>query len=166
MPNDRSSRIIKDGHIVNNDWTIVVNDNTALPEGNLLVSFDLWQSHKSMLLQRPLIGLYLQNDHVIDDIADELAHFAVIAIYFPTFMDGRGFSMARLLRDRYNYQGEIRATGNIIRDQLHYLKRCGVNAFDFDETIDLHASLTSLNDFTEAYQMGVDQKTPLFRRRL
>lgn len=163
MPNN--PKIIKDKHIINNEWLIVNNDDDLLPEGQLLVSLSIWESQKSTLLERPTVGLWLQNDQCVSAIADDLNHFAVIAIDFPAFMDGRGFSIARLLRDRYQYQGEIRATGGVIRDQLCYLKRCGFNAFDMEEDINLEAALASLDDFSESYQTSVDQKTPLFRRR-
>lgn len=163
MPNN--SRIIKDGNIISNDWIIANDSSATLPDGNILVSLELWEANKDALLTRPAVGLWLKNDQCVSTIADSLASFAVIAIDFPSFMDGRGFSIARLLRERYDYQGEIRATGDVIRDQLCYLKRSGFNAFDMDESIDLDAALASLNDFSESYQTGADQKTPLFRRR-
>jgi uncharacterized protein (DUF934 family) len=143
-----------------------VNDIDApLPEGNLLVSLDVWEAQKDTLTHRDMVGLWLKNDQCISSISEILAQFSVIAIDFPVFMDGRGFSIARLLRDRYSYKGEVRATGGIIRDQLCYLKRSGFNAFDMEADIDLEASLQSLNDFTESYQTSADQTTPLFRRR-
>jgi uncharacterized protein (DUF934 family) len=163
MPNN--SRIIKDGNIISNEWIIANDSSATLPDGNILASLELWEANKDALLTRPAVGLWLKNDQCVSTIADSLASFAVIAIDFPSFMDGRGFSIARLLRDRYDYQGEIRATGDVIRDQLCYLKRSGFNAFDMDESIDLDAALASLNDFSESYQTGADQKTPLFRRR-
>lgn len=168
MPSNQ--QIIKDGQIVDNDWTIVsdtgVTDTvTTLPEGKLLVSVAVWTEHKESLLARAEVGLWLQNDQDLAPVADDFASFSVIAIDFPGFMDGRGFSVARLLRDRYDYKGEVRATGQAIRDQLSYLQRCGFNAFDLDESIDLAQALHSLNDFTESYQTSADQKIPLFRRR-
>jgi uncharacterized protein (DUF934 family) len=81
-------------------------------------------------------------------------------------MDGRSFSTARLLRERYGFTGELRAVGNFIRDQLCYLRRCGVNAFAFTrEDMNLEDALKSLGDFSEYYQASVDQPLPLFRRR-
>jgi uncharacterized protein (DUF934 family) len=163
MPNNPN--IIKDGAIINNDWLIVNDIDAPLPEGNLLVSLDIWETQKDTLSNRDMVGLWLKNDQCISEISEELTQFSVIAIDFPVFMDGRGFSIARLLRDRFGYKGEVRATGGIIRDQLCYLKRSGFNAFDMEAGIDLEASLQSLNDFTESYQTSADQATPLFRRR-
>ena len=77
----------------------------------------------------------------------------------------RGFSIARLLRERYDYQGEIRAIGNIIRDQLYLLQRCGFNGFELEAGIDLTEAAKSLQDFSDAYQVAVDQPVPLFKRR-
>ncbi len=162
MPNN--PKIIKDGKIADNDW-IIINEESELSDEQSIVSLDIWTSQKEDLKARKSLGLFLKNDQCISDIAEELEHFDVIAIDFPVFMDGRGFSLARLLRDRYGYQGEVRATGGVIRDQLCYLKRCGFNAFDMDESIDLEAALHSLNDFTESYQTSADQVTPLYRRR-
>ena len=94
-----------------------------------------------------------------------IADFALIAINFPGFMDGRGFSVARLLRERYGFTGELRASGGVIRDQLCYLQRCGFSSFDLDADINIEAAVESLNDFSEGYQISVDLPTPLFRRR-
>jgi uncharacterized protein (DUF934 family) len=170
MPNNM---MIKEGEIIENNWKLITSADELSAEGlsvdgNVLVSLELWQAHKVALSARvssQSIGLWLKNDQCVSTLVDELNQFAVIAIDFPVFMDGRGFSIARLLRDRYAYIGELRATGAVIRDQLCYLKRCGFNAFDLDESIDLEAALASLNDFSEAYQTSADQQTPLFRRR-
>jgi len=81
-------------------------------------------------------------------------------------MDGRSFSTARILRERYGFKGELRAIGNFIRDQLCYLRRCGVNAFAFaNPDTNLEIAVKSLTDFSEYYQASVDQPLPLFRRR-
>ena len=93
-----------------------------------------------------------------------LEQLSLVAINFPIFTDGRGFSYARELREN-GYKGEIRAVGNFIRDQLFYLQRCGFNAFEFASAIDLDAALASLEDFGDAYQAAPDQPKPLFRRR-
>ena len=88
----------------------------------------------------------------------------LIAINFPTLMDGRGFSYARELRER-GYRGELRATGHFIRDQLTYLSRCGFDAFDPADESQLEDALPHLEDFSEAYQAAPDRPLPLFRRR-
>jgi len=163
MPNN--AKIIKDGEIIDNQWPIVdATIDTTIPEGNIILPLEAWQANKSSLKNRK-VGLLLKNDQQLDEISDDLCTFNLIAIDFPVFMDGRGFSIARLLRDRYHFKGEIRATGHFIRDQLSYLKRSGFNAFDLDNDIDIQAALTSLDDFSDGYQTSADQHTPLFRRR-
>ena len=165
MPNN--AQIIKDGQIISNEWQLVTDESvleTGLPEGQLIVSLEIWQAAQEQLATKPT-GLWIRNDQSLADIADQLNKFSVIAIDFPVFMDGRGFSLARLLRDRYGYQGEVRATGAFIRDQLCYLRRSGFNAFDLADDINVEAALASLSDFSDGYQISADQQTPLFRRR-
>lgn len=161
-------RIIKNDSIVDNPWRIIANDESLENkpnETNLIVPLSVWQDTEA-LQQRDDIGVWIDNDIELEAFAESIIKAPIIAINFPAFMDGRGFSLARLLRERYRYQGEIRTIGHIIRDQLCYLKRCGFNAFSFsDESVDLEASLNSLNDLTEAYQTSVDKPMPLFRRR-
>jgi uncharacterized protein (DUF934 family) len=112
----------------------------------------------------PAIGVVLEADQPPSAIEPALSSLALVAINFPAFTDGRGFSYARELRDR-GFTGEIRATGHFIRDQLYYLQRCGFNAFEFDGEVDLEQVLASLDDFSDAYQADTRQTDPLFRRR-
>ena len=87
-----------------------------------------------------------------------------MVVNFPVFTDGRGFSYGRELRER-GYQGELRAAGHFIRDQLTYLSRCGFDAFQMADESQLEDALASLDDFSESYQAAIDQPLPLFRRR-
>jgi uncharacterized protein (DUF934 family) len=89
----------------------------------------------------------------------------LIAVNFPQFTDGRGYSIARLLRERYSWRGELRAIGDVLRDQLFYLARCGFDAFMLREGQDAQAALAAFNDFSEGYQASVERPQPLFRRR-
>lgn len=95
---------------------------------------------------------------------DHLDQIPLVAINFPTFMDGRGFSYARELRER-GFKGELRATGQFIRDQLVYLSRCGFDSFQMADESLLEDALASLGDFSEFYQASANQPLPLFRRR-
>jgi uncharacterized protein (DUF934 family) len=164
-------QIIKDGLVTDDNWTLIEDSDaatTAEIKGQSIVPLSLWQTEQS--LQRENIGLLLDNDIDLSTISKDLTNVPVIAINFPSFTDGRGFSIARLLRERYGYKGEIRAVGYVIRDQLCYLKRCGFNAFSFNPenilgAFDLAAISASLNDFTDSYQISADTPTPLFRRR-
>jgi uncharacterized protein (DUF934 family) len=98
-------------------------------------------------------------------IAARLSEISLIEINFPKFGDGRGFSIARLLRERYGYKGELRAVGEVARDHLHYMEQCGFDAFLLREGEDVEDALAAFDDFSEHYQASVKQPTPLFRRR-
>lgn len=104
----------------------------------------------------------------VDDpasLVDALDGLTTIAVRFPAFGDGRGYSIGRLLRERYGYRGELRAVGDVQRDQLYYLWRVGFDAFLLREGEDPAAALAALGDFSEAYQASVERPLPLFRRR-
>jgi len=146
------------------------------PQGDLLVPLKLWQLSSSALLGRPSgrVGVWLapQEDPAL--IADSLDALALVAVHFPQFTDGRGYSTARLLRERYGWKGELRAIGDIQRDQLFYLSRVGFDAFELNDGVDVpqedllrsaQAALSAFDDFSEAYQTSVERPLPLFRRR-
>jgi uncharacterized protein (DUF934 family) len=97
-------------------------------------------------------------------LLEHLHEISLVAVNFPSFMDGRGFSYGRELRER-GYRGELRAVGSFIRDQLHYLSRCGFNAFQLADEQELEEAIASLGDFDEHYQGAIDEPRPLFRRR-
>jgi uncharacterized protein (DUF934 family) len=99
-------------------------------------------------------------------VAARLSGAARVEVNFPKFGDGRGFSIARLLRDRYGYKGELRAVGQVARDHLHYMEQCGFDAFLLREGEDVDEALAAFDDFTEHYQGTVAQPVPLFRRRI
>ena len=98
-------------------------------------------------------------------VADRLAHVARVEVHFPKFGDGRGFSIGRLLRERYGYKGELRAVGPLTRDHLFFLESCGFDAFELRDGEDPHAALAAFDDFSEAYQASPARPLPLFRRR-
>jgi uncharacterized protein (DUF934 family) len=98
-------------------------------------------------------------------IAEDLRLFGVVAVKFPKVTDGRGYSIACLLRERYGWKGELRAFGDIWRDQLFFLASCGFNAFALREGEDPREALAAFGDFSETYQGSVRQPLPLFRRR-
>jgi uncharacterized protein (DUF934 family) len=111
------------------------------------------------------IGVRLEPADDPAELAPDLDRLKLVAINFPKFADGRGYSSAALLRTRHGYRGELRAVGDVGRDQLFYLKRCGFDAFVLAPHRDPHAALASLGDFSERYQGSVDDPLPLFRKR-
>jgi len=160
------AQLLKDNQIIEDSWVFLDDSAETLPSGNILLSLEQWQQFSDQLSQHNgELGLWLEGNAEIDTVIDSLQQLSLIAIKFPKFVDGRGFSLARLLRERYNYNGELRAIGEFIRDQLYLLKRCGFNAFQLTEDQDLSEASKSLSDFSETYQVSADQQEPLFRRR-
>lgn len=159
-------KLIKNNAVIDDNWQLVREESALINSGKLIISLPLWLAHKETLKNRQTeIGLLLTSSDEPESIKNELSYFALIAIEFPLFSDGRGYTIARLLRERYNFTGEIRAVGDVLQDQLFYMKRCGFNAFAIREDKNIQAALKSLNDFSNSYQAGVDQPLPLFRRR-
>ncbi len=123
--------LIKDGRPAEDTW-VTLEDEAPLPhDRDLIVSLDRWQRDREALSRRNgRLGLRLRSDQPAALIAEDLQHFAVIALEFPKFTDGRGYSTARLLRERYGFRGELRAVGDVLRDQFLFLQRCGFDAFE------------------------------------
>ncbi len=134
--------------------------------GDIIVPVTLWLAQRDALLFRAgRVGVWLEANEDPALIADDLAQFGVVAVNFPQFTDGRGYSIARLLRERYGWRGELRAVGDVLRDQLFYLARCGFDAFALRADQDPASALTAFDDFSDAYQASVERPLPLFRRR-
>jgi uncharacterized protein (DUF934 family) len=129
----------------------------------------VWKARHDELLQRKHhgndLGIWLAPTDEPAAIAGDLHHFAVVAVQFPVFRDGRGYSIASLLRSRYGYKGELRAIGDVLRDQLFYMARVGFDAFAIRADRSPEDALKGLDDFSEVYQASVEQTVPLFRRR-
>ena len=111
------------------------------------------------------ITIWLDSDEDVNKIAGSLDNFPVIGLNFPIFSDGRSYTNARELRERLNYQGEVRAIGDVLRDQLFYMYRCGFDAFQLRHDQDADECLSAFSDFVTGYQASIDQPQPLFRRR-
>jgi uncharacterized protein (DUF934 family) len=145
--------------------------STALPaHGKIIVPFTVWQARKADLATRLAaaeLGVWLESFELVEDLVKSVADInllPLIAINFPRFADGRGFSIATLLRIRYGYQNELRAIGDVLRDQLFYMKRCGFDTYSMRADRSAKEALASLRDFTEPYQGAVDNPLPIWRR--
>jgi uncharacterized protein (DUF934 family) len=138
----------------------------VLSAGDIIVPLAMWESRREELLARPdRLGVWLDSHEEPGAIAEDLRLFGIVAVNFPKVTDGRGYSIACLLRERYGWRGELRAIGDIWRDQLFFLASCGFNAFALREGEDPHAAVAAFGDFSETYQGSVRQPLPLFRRR-
>ena len=111
------------------------------------------------------IAIWLDSDENVNDIGSDLRQFTLIALNFPVFSDGRSYTNARELRQHLNYEGEIRAIGDVLRDQMFYMARCGFDSFEIRHDQDPDACLSAFNDFQTGYQSSIDEPNPLFRRR-
>ncbi|MGR9099035.1 MAG: DUF934 domain-containing protein [Gammaproteobacteria bacterium] len=148
-------KIIKDKKIVNDLWSFTPDDR-PLTEEYSTVSLARWQREKNELLNhKGPLGIRIKPDEKLESLGEDLEFFKLIELDFPAFNDGRCFSQARLLRERFRYDGEIRATGRFMRDQLYYLWRVGVDSFKLETDQNLEEAAKSLNDFSVNYQKAV-----------
>lgn len=159
-------KIILDNKIVDDQWKLLTDEQIPADTQRLIVPLKVWQAKRDELLTRKVsLGLLLETTDEPEIFSADVAHFELIAINFSKFTDGRGYSLGRLLRDRYGFKGELRAVGDVLQDQLFYMKRSGFNAFAIRADRNIDSALKSLNDFSETYQGAWDQPLPLFRRR-
>lgn len=142
----------------------------AVPAGKVILPLAVWLSRKAELTARlndGMLGTWIdsfESPEALVASVDDINRFPLIAINFPRFVDGRGYSFATLLRSRYGYTGELRAVGDVLQDQLFYMKRCGFNAYAVHADHNIEDALRGLEDFSEPYQATVDRSVPLYRR--
>lgn len=142
----------------------------VVPQEKALVPLSVWLARGDTLLARAedgTLGVWIESFESPEALAqsvDDLNRIPVIGIHFPRFADGRGFSYARLLRSRYGYRGELRALGDVQRDQLFYLRRCGFDVFAVRSDKNVEDAVQGLKDFSVTYQDAADTPRPLFRR--
>ena len=161
--------VIKRGDVEHDPWSFVglegLDPLTPLPDGPVAVSLPQWRLQRCTLLaRRDRVGVWLAPDDDPLLLADDFGLLALVAVRFPKFTDGRGYSTAVMVR-RAGYRGELRAFGDIGLDQVFYLKRCGFDAFALKPGLDPYAALVHLSEFGTSYQGSVDEPRPLYRRR-
>ena len=156
--------VIKNRAISEDRWQHL-DDDAELPSGPVIVSLARWQRELATLRDRgEPVGVRLPNTVNVADLADDLPALALVALEFPKFTDGRAYSQARLLRERYGYRGEIRAVGDVLRDQLRFMARSGFDAFELRADRNLEDALEAFDEFSDSYQPAADQPLPLYRR--
>lgn len=159
-------QIIKNGAIVEDAFVHVANDAEVPEQGDVIVGLARYVAERDTLRARAgKVGVRLASDEEASAVEPYLAEVALVAIEFPTFKDGRGYTTARLLRDRYGYKGELRAVGDVLRDQLNAMRRCGFDAYELKAGKDIHGALQAFQEFSVTYQGAADDPRPLFRRR-
>ncbi|MDF0750360.1 DUF934 domain-containing protein [Marinobacter sp. 71-i] len=161
--------ITSDGSIRKDNWVIVPRpadgESLDIPDQPALIPADLWLAGKEHFDDRDDIGVWLDSHEEPEILAGVVNELPVIAVNFPKFSDGRGYSIARLLRERLNYRHELRAVGDVLLDQLQFMKRCGFNTYVLRADKDINKAARCLNFFTQGYQAATDTDEPLFRRR-
>lgn len=164
-------KLIKNRQIVDDQWVLIKEvgqlEDLQVYEGqDLIVPLAFWLEERNRIQKRSgKTVVWLNSNEVPQSLSAGLHNLEVIALNFPIFSDGRSYTSARELRSNLGYKGEIRAIGDVLRDQLFYMSRCGFDAFLMREDQNLEKALAAFDDFTEGYQTSVDKPIPLFRRR-
>lgn len=158
-------KIIRDRVIVEDHWQHVA-DEESLPAGDITVSWQRWKDERDTLLAHDgKVGVRLTGDVPVEELPGGLEQLELVAVEFPVFKDGRCYSHARLLRARHGYSGEIRAIGDVLRDQLAYMERVGINAFEVREDRSIDDALEAFSEFSVDYQGIGSAPMPLHLRR-
>lgn len=168
--NGPESNLLIGGEIAANPWQLVdkeseVDTSTIATSDHVLLPLAQYLAHSEQLAGKKNIGVWLDSDESPEPLASLCQSIGLIAINFPVFSDGRGYSYARTLRDAYHYKGELRAIGDVLRDQLFFYQRCGFDSYLIRDDRDAESAADSLQDFSVCYQAGSDDVTPLIRRR-
>ncbi len=165
------TQIIVDKKIVNDDWTLIADD-AALSNSKEVINFSRWAAAEgadkdALIAKRDAgtLGIQLNGGDTADLLAEHSQGFALINVEFPKFADGRGYSAARLLRERFGFTGQLRAVGDVLYDQLFSMMRCGFNAMAMRADQDLELAVKGFETFSAPYQGDVNDTRPLFRRR-
>src|SRR3954466_15209249 len=159
--------LVKNGKILA-DAFLRVADDAELPSGGaVLVSAARFLADPAALLRRPgKLGVIWPNNRDVDDLVPYLDRLAVVALVFPTFRDGRAYSQARLLRERFKYRGELRATGQVLRDQFVFMLRAGFDALEVKKDSDAEAFASTVKRYSVFYQPTGDGRVTALHRRM
>src|SRR5579872_796209 len=160
------SVFIRDGAAAEDGWTSLADDQPPPASGRVIVSLKRYRAEREALAASGLaLGVRIPNTEHVDTLAAELAGLPLVAVEIPKFGDGRAYSQARVLRERYGYRGEIRAVGDVLRDQIGMMARCGINAFAPRADQDLQDCLSAFRDFDLAYQRAADGVQTVWQTR-
>jgi uncharacterized protein (DUF934 family) len=159
-------QLVKDNRVIEDRFGRVA-DGTALPDGPVLLSAERFLADSAELAKRIApIGVLWPNNRKVAELAPYLDRLALVALVFPKFQDGRAYSQARQLREQYGFRGELRATGDVLRDQHLFLLRAGFDAFEVKKDIDVKAFINPPARYSVFYQPAGDARVPALRRRL
>ena len=160
------SRIIRQRAVVEDEWTLAVDGGVPTPAcGRLIVPLARWRSEREALLRAAAVGVLLPNTEDVEAIYPQIADRPLIALQFPTFSDGRALTQAMLLRGRLGFTGELRAVGDVVRDLVFWLGRCGFDCLVPRPDQDPQACLQALDEIGVAYQPAADGHASVWARR-
>ncbi len=158
--------LIKNGEVAEDNWRNLADDEAISVEESIIVSLKRWQDSKDEFSGRNgQLGVRLESNQKPEEISEDIDRFDLIALNFPALPDGRAFSYARILRERYGFKGELRATGKVIQDQLFFMHRCGFDSFELSAGEDIEKSIAALSSFSVAYQPAADDIEPAYKTR-
>ena len=159
--------LVKGNHIVADEFVTLADDDAIPERGAILISAERFLADPDGLLARDgKVGVIWPNNRDLDELEAYLPKLAAVALVFPTFKDGRAYSQARILRERYAYRGELRATGQVLRDQFVFMLRAGFDSFDVKKHSDAEAFAGVAKRYSVFYQPTGDGRITAFRRRL
>ncbi len=159
--------LVKGGNIVNDPYLHLADDPELPGDGAILISAARFLEDPEALMRRPgKLGVIWPNNRDVDDLLPWLGRLAVIALVFPTFRDGRAYTQARLLRERHGYRGELRATGQVLRDQFVFMLRAGFDAFEVQKQSDAEAFAATVKRYSVFYQPTGDGRVTALHRRM
>jgi len=152
--------------VADDPWTHVA-DGAALPTDRpATISLQRWKAERDGLTGRNLpLGLRLESHERVDEILPDLPRFALIALEFPNLNDGRHFSTARMLRERYSFRGRVRAVGQVLRDQINLMKRCGFDQFELSAGRDAASAVSAFEEISAVYQPAADARPTIGYQR-
>ena len=158
--------LVKDKAIVEDSWIHIADGEDAPLDDAIIVSADRWLADRASLVHRNApIGVRLRNDQSPENLGEDLHRFGVVVLEFPAFKDGRAYTQARLLRERYRFTGEVRASGDVLRDQLLFMQRCGIDAFEIRKQADAEAFQEAISEISVFYQPAADDRHPVTVQR-
>jgi uncharacterized protein (DUF934 family) len=159
--------LVENGQIVQDRYHYLGNDEPIPERVPVIVSAQRFLADTDGLIRRDgSLGVLWPNDRRIAELAPWLGHLALVALQFPKFRDGRAYSQARLLRETYGFRGTLRATGDVLRDQFHFLIRAGFDSFEVKKATDASAFGQAASRYSVVYQPSADGRVPALRKRV
>jgi len=148
------------------DAFTLVADETGIPKGDVIVSLARFQQEGERLLgEGRSVGVRIEASEAVEDLAYDLPRLAVVALVFPKYRQGQAYSSATLLRERYGYRGELRAVGEVLREQARFMVRCGFDAFEPADGSTPVEWTHKVGEFRHVYQRAADHQAPAFEER-